>query len=108
MSQQPEYWEHRIKVWEEVKQRRDYELAQQPEVPIKITLPDGSQKDGIKGKTTPMDIALSISKGLAKQVIVAKVNGVLHDACRPFDGDCNLVLCKFNDGKDVKEVFLAF
>jgi threonyl-tRNA synthetase len=105
MSQQPEYWDHRIKVWEEIKQKRDHELSQQPEVPIKITLPDGSHKAGIKGKTTPMDIALSISKGLAKQVIVAKVNGALHDAFRPFEGDCNLVLCKFNDGDDVKEVF---
>lgn len=43
---------------------------------ITITLPDGAQKEGMAWKTTPMDIALSISKGLADSVVVAKVIGV--------------------------------
>jgi len=41
--------------------------------PIKVTLPDGSIKEAVAGKTTPYDIALSISKGLAENSVVAKV-----------------------------------
>ena len=37
---------------------------------IKITLPDGSVKEFAKG-TTPMDVAKSISEGLARNVISA-------------------------------------
>ncbi|HRP59202.1 MAG TPA: TGS domain-containing protein, partial [Vicingus sp.] len=40
---------------------------------IKVTLPDGAIKEIPKG-STPMDIALSISEGLARNVISAKVN----------------------------------
>jgi threonyl-tRNA synthetase len=41
---------------------------------IKITLPDGSVKEFAKG-TTPMDVAKSISEGLARNVISASFNG---------------------------------
>lgn len=34
---------------------------------------DGSKNEAIMGVTTPMDIAASISKGLAKKAVVAKV-----------------------------------
>ena len=44
-----------------------------PRDPIKITLPDGTVKEGIAWETTPLSIAISISKGLADQVVVAKV-----------------------------------
>lgn len=40
---------------------------------IHITLPDNSVKDFEKG-ITPYDIALSISEGLARNVLAAKVN----------------------------------
>lgn len=40
---------------------------------IALTLPDGATKEGISYQTTPLDIAKSISKGLAEQCIVAKV-----------------------------------
>jgi threonyl-tRNA synthetase len=39
-----------------------------------VTLPDGSIKEGLSFQTSPYDIALSISKGLADAVVVAKVN----------------------------------
>jgi threonyl-tRNA synthetase len=41
---------------------------------IKITLPDGSVKEFVKS-TTPMDVAKSISEGLARNVISASFNG---------------------------------
>lgn len=43
------------------------------ETPISITLPDGAVKQGVAWKTTPLDVALMISQGLADQVVVAKV-----------------------------------
>ena len=36
-------------------------------------MPDGNNKDGIAFKTSPYDIALSISKGLADSIVIAKV-----------------------------------
>ena len=51
-----------------------------------------------------MDIALSISAGLAQNVVVAKVDGQLWDATRPLEASCSLELLKF-DHKDAQEVF---
>ena len=44
-----------------------------PHDPIKVTLPDGSQKEAFAWKTTPLDIANSISAGLAQNVVAARV-----------------------------------
>ncbi len=52
-------------------------LADLPDIPIKITLPNGDKVDAIAGKTTPMDIAKSLSRSLAKEVVVAKVRSLL-------------------------------
>lgn len=49
------------------------EAAKAAAVPIEVTLPDGSVKPGVAGVTTPLDIAVSISKSLAKAVVVAQV-----------------------------------
>jgi hypothetical protein len=49
--------------------RRQAEALSVDEKPITITLPDGSTRPGIAGKTTPMEIAKGISAGLAKKVI---------------------------------------
>lgn len=70
---------------------------------IKITFPDGNSKEFSKG-TTPLDIATSISKGLAEEAVAAKVNGVLYDLTRPIDDDAALHLLKF-DSADGKSVF---
>ena len=63
-----------------------------------------AEKPGIKGVTTPMDVALGISKGLAKKVVVAKVDGATWDMARPLQGDCALQLLSFEDpeGKEVR------
>ena len=46
---------------------------------INITLPDGSIKSFENG-ITPMGVALSISEGLARNVLAAKVDGVVVNA----------------------------
>eukprot|EP00388_Colpodella_angusta_P044446 GDKK01062914.1.p1 GENE.GDKK01062914.1~~GDKK01062914.1.p1 ORF type:complete len:874 (+),score=325.82 GDKK01062914.1:99-2624(+) len=43
------------------------------ERPITITLPNGTEKEGTAFKTTPMEIAASISKSLAERVLIARV-----------------------------------
>lgn len=63
---------------------------------IKITLPDGSVREYEKG-TSSLDVAKSISEGLARNVLAAKVNGEIRDALRPINEDALLVLLT---GKD--------
>ncbi len=63
---------------------------------IKITLPDGSVREYPQGSSS-MDIALSISEGLARNVLAAKVNGQVWDATRPIETDANLQLLTWND-----------
>jgi threonyl-tRNA synthetase len=63
---------------------------------IKITLPDGSVRVYDKG-TTGLQIAASISEGLARNVLAAKVNGQVWDASREIHEDSNLQLLTWND-----------
>ena len=63
---------------------------------INITLPDGSSKKMKKG-TTSMDVALSISEGLARNVLAAEVNGEIWDLNREINEDVNLNLLSFKD-----------
>jgi threonyl-tRNA synthetase len=63
---------------------------------IKVTLPDGSVREYPKG-TTSLDVAKSISEGLARNVLSAKVNGEVVDATRPLNTDCSLQLLTWND-----------
>jgi threonyl-tRNA synthetase len=58
---------------------------------INITLPDGTVKQYEKG-TTGLQIALSISEGLARNVLAAKVNGEVWDATRPIQRDATVQL----------------
>ncbi len=70
---------------------------------INITLPDGTVKQYPKG-TTSMQIAESISMGLAQNVLSAKVDGEVWDASRPINKDASLQLLTWND-KDGKATF---
>merc|ERR1711872_536601 len=62
-----------------------------------ITLPDGKEVSAESWRTTPYDVALGISKGLADNCVVAKGNGDLWDLDRPLEQDANLELVKFDD-----------
>ena len=68
---------------------------------IKITLPDGSIKEFEKG-STPMDVAKSISEGLARNVISAKFNGETVEATTPLTSDGDLVLYTWKDEEGKK------
>ncbi len=70
---------------------------------IKVKLPDNSIIEVEKG-TTPLQIAESLSKKLAKEAVVAKVNGVLIDLTRPLEEDCELQILTFDDPEG-REVF---
>jgi threonyl-tRNA synthetase len=63
---------------------------------INITLPDGSVRQYPQG-TTSLQVAQSISEGLARNVLAAKVNGEVWDATRPLNNDATLQLLTWND-----------
>jgi threonyl-tRNA synthetase len=63
---------------------------------IKVTLPDGSVKEMVKG-ATPMDVAKSISEGLARNVISASYNGTTIETTTTLTTDGTLVLYTWND-----------
>jgi len=65
---------------------------------INITLPDGSVRQYEKG-TTVMQVALSISEGLARNVLAAEVNGEVWDASRAIEEDSAVKLLTWNDDK---------
>lgn len=70
---------------------------------INITLPDGTVRQYQSG-TTAMEIAKSISEGLARNVLSASINGEVRDATRSIDEDADLKLFTWND-KEGKAAF---
>lgn len=67
---------------------------------INITFPDGAVRQYEPG-ISALDIARSISEGLARKVLAAKVNGQVIDATRPIteDGTLQLLTWTDTDGK---------
>lgn len=63
---------------------------------ITITLPDGSERQYEAG-TTSLEVARSISEGLARNVLAAKVNGEVWDATRPLTESVSLQLLTWKD-----------
>ncbi len=70
---------------------------------INITLPDGAVRQYEKG-TSALDVAKSISEGLARKVLAASINGQVWDATRPIQEDAKLNLLTWND-TDGKNTF---
>lgn len=101
----PAYIKHRIAVWDAAVAARkaaQLDIDPQPDVPILITLPDGSVKDGVAGKTSPMDVAMSISETLGRKAMVAVVDDAHWDMTRPLPASCSLKICDFDtpEGKN--------
>ena len=65
---------------------------------IKITFPDGAVREYQEGVSS-LDVARSISEGLARKVIAAKVNGQVWDATRPLTADSTLSLLTWTDAE---------
>lgn len=63
---------------------------------IKVTLPDGSVREYESG-VSALDVAKSISEGLARNVLAAKVNNEVIDATRALTSDVTLQLLTWND-----------
>lgn len=63
---------------------------------INITLPDGSVKQYETGASS-LDVAKSISEGLARNVLAAKVNDQVIDAFKPLTEDATMQLLTWND-----------
>ena len=63
---------------------------------IEVKLPDGSVREYEQGVTS-LDVAKSISEGLARNVLAAKVNGEVWDATRPLTTNVDLQLLTWND-----------
>jgi threonyl-tRNA synthetase len=70
---------------------------------IKITLPDGTVKEMQEGVSS-LDVAKSISEGLARNVLSATVNGEIWDLNRDITTDSTLKLNTWND-EDGKKTF---
>ena len=65
---------------------------------IKVILPDGSQREYPVGSTA-LDVATSISEGLARNVLAAKVNGTVQDAMSVLPAQSELQLLTWNDAE---------
>ena len=65
---------------------------------INITFPDGAVRQYENG-VTALDVAKSISEGLARKIIAANVNGKTWDATRPINEDATLKLLTWNDAE---------
>ncbi len=65
---------------------------------INITLPDGAVRQYEKGVSS-LDIAKSISEGLARKVLAASVNGQVLDATRPINEDASVKLLTWTDAE---------
>ena len=68
---------------------------------IRITFPDGAVREYPAG-ITALEIAKSISEGLARNVLSAKINGNVWDATRPIHEDATLALLTWNDTEGKK------
>jgi threonyl-tRNA synthetase len=97
LKPRPDFIETRLAVWNELMEKYKQQLAAKETKPIKVTLPDGKVMDGESWRTTPLNIAEQISKGLADNTVIAKVNDELWDLDRPLEDSCQLKLLKFDD-----------
>lgn len=99
----PEFFDHRLKIFNELKSEYDAWVSSQPREEIIITLPDGTERKGRSWETCPMDVAKEVSKSLSERVVIAKVDDVLWDLERPLEKACKLELLDFEhpEGKKV-------
>lgn len=68
---------------------------------IKVTLADGSVREAEDGSSV-LDVAKSISRGLAKEAVAAKVNGEVQGTGYILTDDCTLEILKFADEEGAK------
>lgn len=69
---------------------------------LKMTMPDGAIRDYDKESVTPLEIAESISHGLAKKALGASVDGEIYDLLRPITKDAEISILIFDDEEGQK------
>lgn len=104
MDPQPEYIDHRIKIFDEIKAKYDAEISAKERKQLAITLKDGTIKQGLAYEITPFQIASEIGKSFAGRQVISKVNGELWDLTRPLEEDTVLEFLDF-DHPEGKQVF---
>ncbi|KFH04316.1 threonyl-tRNA synthetase family protein, partial [Toxoplasma gondii MAS] len=72
VSENSPFLQKRLQVFEDLYEKQTRRLKEKPRREISIELPDGSKKSGTAFETSPYDVALQISKGLAEASLVAK------------------------------------
>eukprot|EP01135_Chromosphaera_perkinsii_P002394 Nk52_evm48s222 gene=Nk52_evmTU48s222 len=104
LQEPPEYINHRIEMFDRLMAKHKEELAQKAHEMINVRLPDGKVIEAKSWKDSPYDIAMGISKRLAEDKFIAKVDGVVWDMKRPLEKSCELQLLDFED-EDARAVF---
>ena len=99
---EPEFFAHRIAVFEKLKAAHEQQIAEKPRDPITVQLPNDKTVPGKAWETTPFEIARAISKSLAERTVIARVDGDLWDMSRPLEADCKLEFLDFNDDEGKK------
>uniref|UniRef100_A0A670Z2H2 threonine--tRNA ligase n=1 Tax=Pseudonaja textilis TaxID=8673 RepID=A0A670Z2H2_PSETE len=105
--QDPTFIRSRLQLYEELKKQSDALLCTRASIHgrmIQITLSDGKVTSGQAWKTTPYQVAVDLSRGVADSVIIARVNGELWDLDRPMEGDSTLELLTFEE-EDAQAVY---
>lgn len=69
---------------------------------LKMTMSDGAIRDYDKESVTPLEIAESISHGLAKKALGASVDGEIYDLLRPITKDAEISILTFDDEEGQK------
>ncbi|KAJ6898920.1 threonine--tRNA ligase [Populus alba x Populus x berolinensis] len=92
----------RIQLFQSIQSEQLSRIQSLPHESIKITLPDGTVKEGKRWQSSPMDIAKEIGKSVAANALISQVNGVLWDMNRPLEDDCELKIFNFesDEGRD--------
>lgn len=104
MEPQPEFIEDRLKFFEQLQGEYNDFVAHQPRDAIKITLKDGTVKEGVAWETSPLQIAQEIGKSFFEKQCISKVNGELWDLDRPLEKDTVLEFFDF-ETEEGKRVF---
>ncbi|XP_013913089.1 PREDICTED: threonine--tRNA ligase, cytoplasmic-like [Thamnophis sirtalis] len=105
--QGPTFIRSRLDLYTELKKKSDAILRSRTSgqsQTIQIRLSDGKVTGGQAWKTTPYQVAVNLSRGVADNVVIARVNGELWDLDRPMEGDSTLELLTF-ENEDAQAVY---
>lgn len=105
---QPGFIKERLKLFETLKTEHQLFPAAQERKnassAITVRVAGGKTVQGQRWRTTPYQVAAEISRELAENAVIAKVNGALWDLDRPLEGDSTVELLMF-DNEEAQAVY---